>query len=125
MASTDKIEVPASLIDAINGLPDAVFLVMDDGVIIAANVAADDMFGYSHSQLIGSQVDELMPAGAREYHHKVRTDATSDRRLRQFTSGPDVRERAAGRRGVPGRHHALADQDRRRVGDVGDCARPR
>ncbi len=87
MASTNMIEIPSSLIDAINGLPDAAFLVMDSGTIIAANVVADKMFGYSHSQLIGSQVDELMPAAARSYHHKVRTGASTDRRLRQFTSG--------------------------------------
>ena len=87
MASTDIRNVPATLIDAINGLPDAVFLVMDDGVIIAANTAAGEMFGYSQSQLLGSQVDELIPAGVRAYHQKVRTDAASDRRLRRFDSG--------------------------------------
>jgi PAS domain S-box-containing protein len=87
LASTGTLEIPATLIDAVNGLPDAVFLVTDSGVIVAANTAASKMFGYSVSQLVGSQVDELMPAAAREYHHKVRSGAASDRRTRQFTSG--------------------------------------
>jgi len=87
VSQTSKIEIPSALIDAINGLADAAFLVADDGVILAVNSAAAKMFDYSESQLVGSQVDELMPSAAREYHHGVRTGAVADRRPRHFTSG--------------------------------------
>jgi len=79
--------IPSSLTDAVNGLPDAAFLVGDDGVIHAVNTAATNMFGYSQGQLVGSQVDDLMPESARDYHEKVRTGAATDRKPRSFTSG--------------------------------------
>jgi len=80
-------DIPVSVIDAVNGLPDAAFLVGNDGVIVAANTAAAKMFGYTHTQLIGSQVDELMPESAREYHKRVRLGAVEEPRPRSFTSG--------------------------------------
>jgi PAS domain S-box-containing protein len=80
-------DIPSPLTDAVNGLPDAAFLVGDDGVILTANIAATKMFGYSHGQLIGSQVDDLMPQSARGYHQSVREGAVADRKPRSFTSG--------------------------------------
>ncbi|MDG0870725.1 PAS domain S-box protein [Candidatus Lucifugimonas marina] len=79
--------IPDSITDALNGLPDAAFLVDDAGTIVAVNDAATSMFGYSRGQLIGSIVDDLMPASAREYHKGVRTKALEDRKHRSFTSG--------------------------------------
>jgi PAS domain S-box-containing protein len=79
--------IPSSITDAVEGLQDAAFLVGDDGMIVAVNSAAVKMFGYSTSQLVGSQVDELMPESARGYHKNVRAHAVEDRKPRSFTSG--------------------------------------
>ena len=80
-------DIPVSIIDAINGLPDAAFLVSNDGTIVASNTMAAKMFGYTRAQLIGSQVDDLMPESARGYHRKVRLGAVEEPRPRSFTSG--------------------------------------
>jgi PAS domain S-box-containing protein len=79
--------IPSSVTDAVNGLPDAAFLVDDSGLIVAVNEAATSMFGFSRGQLIGSLVDDLMPSSAREYHKGVRAKAVEDRQPRSFTSG--------------------------------------
>ena len=80
-------DIPVSLTDAVNGLPDAAFLVGNYGVIVAANTVAAKMFGYTQTQLIGSQVDDLMPESARDYHRRVRLGAVEEPRPRSFTSG--------------------------------------
>ncbi|NQW19145.1 MAG: PAS domain S-box protein [Chloroflexi bacterium] len=87
MPEPRNIKIPSTLIDAIDGLPDAAFLVADDGTILAVNSAAASMFEYSRSQLIGSHIEELMPSSARSYHLEVRTSALADRRPRDFSSG--------------------------------------
>lgn len=87
MTSTENIHVPDSLIDAVNALPDAAFLVGVDGVIVAVNNNASSVFGYSRSQLVGSSIDELMPESARGYHEKARESYESERKPRQFSSG--------------------------------------
>lgn len=79
--------VSPSITDAVDGLPDAAFLVDDHGVIVAVNKAATSVFGYSRGQLLGSLVDDLMPASARDYHKNVRAHAIEDRKPRSFTSG--------------------------------------
>jgi len=79
--------ISGSITDAVNGLPDAAFLVDDAGTIVAVNDVATLMFGYSRGQLLGSNVDDLMPASARDYHHQARTKAVKDPKPRSFTSG--------------------------------------
>ena len=80
-------DISKSITDAVNGLTDAAFLVDDSGVIVAANRVATAMFGYTRGQLVGSQVDDLMPMDAREYHKNARAGAVADRQPRSFTSG--------------------------------------
>ncbi|HET7486713.1 MAG TPA: PAS domain S-box protein [Acidimicrobiales bacterium] len=57
--------------------PDAVVIVDDGGRIVDANHPASDLFGYPVDELIGMQVEQLMPAGARSVHagHRARYGA--------------------------------------------------
>ncbi len=64
----------SSVIDA---APDAMLIVDGEGVITLANRQANDLFGTSREALVGSSVDELLPAEVRSRHraHRLRFKA--------------------------------------------------
>jgi PAS domain S-box-containing protein len=71
------------------------FLLVDgDGRIRLANTAVEKLFGYKAEELIGKDVEVLIPPGAVEAHRKQR---------RQYQERPDVRQMGAGR-DLSGRH---------------------
>lgn len=49
---------------------DAIVLIRDDGTMLAANRAAETMFGYSVDELVGRNVNFLMPEPDRSAHHQ-------------------------------------------------------
>ncbi|HYL02863.1 MAG TPA: PAS domain S-box protein [Steroidobacteraceae bacterium] len=53
---------------ALNAAPDAMLIVDEAGVIRFANRQASALFGYSHEQLIGRAIEQLMPARFRGRH---------------------------------------------------------
>jgi len=60
--------------DLIENAPDAILQVDSNGTIIIANVTAEKMFGYNRDELLGSQVDLLLPMHLRAAHPKRRND---------------------------------------------------
>lgn len=52
----------------IESAPDGMLVVDSTGVITLANASAASMFGYGHSELVGMQVDALVPLSARGHH---------------------------------------------------------
>jgi len=66
-------QLPITLIDEILELmPDAVFLVADDGTIVRCNSVAARLFGYSKDELIDKSVEVLVPDSIREKHSEMR-----------------------------------------------------
>lgn len=59
----------------VESMLDAQFLVDSNGTILSVNPAAASMFGYSADELIGSDIDVVMPKAEREQHSS---------RLRQY-----------------------------------------
>jgi len=53
--------------------PDAIFVASVDGRISAANPAAEKLFGYSASELVGSPIEVLIPERLRGRHPQHRT----------------------------------------------------
>lgn len=53
--------------------PTGVLLVDLAGRIVLANVLAEEIFGYGHRELIGVNVDQLMPAEFRHEHARLRS----------------------------------------------------
>lgn len=51
--------------------PDAVMLVDEQGTIVRANARAQSMFGYASDELIGKQVDQLIPDRSRDHHRQL------------------------------------------------------
>jgi PAS domain-containing protein len=48
--------------------PDAIFVIDAGGIIRDANPKAEERFGYTHEELIGIKVEELIPERLREPH---------------------------------------------------------
>lgn len=67
--------------------PDAMVIADSEGRIELVNVQTEKMFGYSRSELIGVEVEKLIPQRFAKRHHKAKMD---------FISAPDVREMGTG-----------------------------
>ena len=67
--------------------PDALVVVDDQGRVRLANDAATTLFGYPLEELVGLQLEVLVPAGLRERHRTHRTAFTTHER-RRVTRGP-------------------------------------
>lgn len=75
-------ELAGALIDA---SPDGLILVDADGVVVLANPVAAEMFG--RTDLVGTEVDELVPVEYRAGHRRHRAAYTADPTSRPMGSG--------------------------------------
>ena len=66
---------------------DAIVVVNDDGTIVLANKVAADLFGYDKGELVGQNIEILMPAGFRGSHEKHRERPGKTPRARPLVSG--------------------------------------
>ncbi len=72
--------------------PDASIIVNQDGHITQANRQAESLFGYARGELIGLEVDRLMPEDKREGHPAKRQKFFADASSRRMgTDEPDLR----------------------------------
>jgi diguanylate cyclase (GGDEF)-like protein/PAS domain S-box-containing protein len=62
------------LLGVMEALPDALVISDRDGLIIAANPAAEEMFGYARGELDGQPVEVLVPERFRERHPERRAE---------------------------------------------------
>ncbi len=58
--------------DLLDAAPDAILEVDSNGRIVRANATADELFGYSSSELLNEPVERLIPEEARRVHAKHR-----------------------------------------------------
>lgn len=72
----------------IDGSPTAVLMVDGDGCVTLANAQAERVFGYSRAELLGANIDMLLP-------EKSRLDHAANRR--EFFEKPDIRTVGAAR----------------------------
>lgn len=78
----------AQLLEAVlEAAPDALLAVDEDGRIVFANLQAEQVFGYSRSELVGSSVEQLVPHNARAVHPVMR---------RQYVAHPVARPMGMG-----------------------------
>lgn len=77
-----------SLMDAI---PDPVIITDGDGQIKFVNPAVESFFGYSRDQLIGQNVDILVPNNVRGRHEAHRAAYMAEPKLRSMGAGLDLR----------------------------------
>lgn len=70
----------------IEELPDALVVVDATGIVRIFNRAAELVFGFHRSEIMGHSVEELIPEGARERHVAHRTGYMADPRSRPMGS---------------------------------------
>ena len=67
--------------------PDGIIVVDGDGCVVLANAQAEKMFGYDRTDVVGTRVEQLIPAPAREAHVGLRANYTSHPSTRPMGSG--------------------------------------
>ncbi|HEX2834776.1 MAG TPA: histidine kinase dimerization/phosphoacceptor domain -containing protein [Thermoanaerobaculia bacterium] len=80
----DAIHQLQSFVDA---APDAIVIVDAAGVIASVNALAGEMFGYSQEELIGSEIELLVPRAARSRHESERHVYARNPRTRMMGAG--------------------------------------
>ncbi len=70
--------------------PDAIIVVGEDGRLIAANAAAETLFGYSRPELLELSVETLMPDRFREHHAHTRSAYMNSPRARPMKTGLEL-----------------------------------
>lgn len=81
-AVSDKLIEPELYVRMIEELPDAMVVVDDEGVVRVFNRAAELVFGYHRSEILGLSVDALVPDAVRDSHAAHRAGFMSDPRSR-------------------------------------------
>ena len=89
-----KIPLPADIVSEIlNTAADATIISDEDGEICMANRRAEELFGYGHGDLVGLQVEDLIPEEERDRHRSLREDYKTAPRARPMISGLELRAR--------------------------------
>lgn len=70
--------------------PDAMVIVGPDGRIMIANAQTDRMFGYAREDLVGREVEMLLPPRFRGNHVRYRTDFFAEPSVRRMGLGLDL-----------------------------------
>lgn len=70
--------------------PDAILEVAADGSITLANVAAEVMFGYTRAELVGQNIELLVPQDKRSVHTRYRAGYAESPRVRPMGPGLDL-----------------------------------
>lgn len=70
--------------------PDALLLVDSNGLVKLANHQAETLFGYSREELVGNNVDMLVPKSVRGHHHVHRDGFFMAPKSRNMGEGSDL-----------------------------------
>lgn len=73
--------------ELLDAAPDAIIEVDRDGRIVLLNKATEQLFGYPRAELLGQQVEVLIPQGVRKKHRKHRDDYWAQPSRRPMGSG--------------------------------------
>jgi PAS domain S-box-containing protein len=99
---TERVRAEQALRDAeqqfrglMESAPDAMVILDDEGSIVFANVRAEELFGYSQSEMIGQDVATLLPSEFRERLLAQRMDFVSDAKAPDLGAGVDLIARRA------------------------------
>ena len=81
------------LIGLLEAAPDAIVAVRVDGRIAVVNAAAERLFGYARDEMVGQQVEMLVPDAVRGLHPGHRSGYLSDPRPRPMGAGMELAAR--------------------------------
>ena len=87
----NRIPLPADIVSQIlNTAADATIVSDQEGYIRVANERAEQLFGYGPGELVGQQVEVLLPAEQRQRHRDLRTRYNDAPRARPMVSGLEL-----------------------------------
>jgi protein-histidine pros-kinase len=90
--------IEGKFLDFLETVPDAMILSDHNGRIILLNTNAERIFGYSRDELLGKEVEILLPDRFRTRHRRHRTAYYADPGIRPMGVGEDLY--ACGKDGV-------------------------
>jgi PAS domain S-box-containing protein len=76
---------------AYESVPDALLVVSRGGSIVFANQHAERLFGFEPGQLVGAEIEALIPARHRQLHAEVRAEFSADPVVRPMGFGRELR----------------------------------
>jgi two-component system sensor histidine kinase/response regulator len=79
----------------LEALPDAVFVVAQQGEIVFVNAQAERLFGYTRDQLVGQPIEMLVPDTIRQVHPAHRARYFGEPQVRPMGAGLDLSGRRA------------------------------
>jgi two-component system sensor histidine kinase/response regulator len=79
----------------LEALPDAVFVVAQQGEIVFVNAQAERLFGYTRDQLVGQPIEMLVPDAIRQVHPTHRARYFGEPQVRPMGAGLDLSGRRA------------------------------
>ncbi|MGA7077174.1 MAG: PAS domain S-box protein [Terriglobales bacterium] len=74
----------------IEAAPDSVITVDSHGTIVQINGQTEKLFGYQRAELVGQQIERLMPSSIRDKHVRNRADYFSEPRFRAMGTGLEL-----------------------------------
>ena len=75
----------------LEAVPDAILEVGPQGQIVLINQVAETMFGYSREELLGMNVESLVPAAMRSHHHHHRASYAASPQTRPMGIGLELK----------------------------------
>jgi PAS domain S-box-containing protein len=74
----------------LESIPDATVAVNQEGNIVQVNSQTEELFGYTREELIGQQIEMLVPERYRQRHHQHREGFTNQPKTRRMGAGLDL-----------------------------------
>jgi PAS domain S-box-containing protein len=74
----------------LESVPDALIFAFNDGTIIMVNREAEELFGYSRAEMLGREVEMLLPERFRNRHHNFVAEYFRNPRHRSMGAGTDL-----------------------------------
>lgn len=84
---------PSDLGGLLEAAPDAMVVIDHSGTIVLVNAQTESVFGYERGELLGQQVEILVPMDLHELHRGHRTGYVVEPHVRTMGSGLDLRAR--------------------------------
>lgn len=90
---TDRKKEEAKFRGLLEAAPDAMIIVDQKGKIVLLNAQAERLFGYTREELLGQQIEILVPESGRAHHPERRDSYIKDPHTRPMGAGLDLNAR--------------------------------